>query len=657
VLFCSAHELALFGMFHLKARHPAQKAVLSDAAIAGLQDPAVVDGNVRHSLAWSINDNQFGYRTLLAQGGTYDAQAWLLLVPSENLVVVVLANSGNVLATRPIDRILSVLLPAYRDNLAKAAQPVPGGSAPAVATVAAAATPLAGEWSGEIQTHRADVPLALAITSGGEVEATLGRQPAVKLTDVRIRDDRLTGRMPGDLGVTYASGSPCELRLELYRQENSLHGAAVTHAAPGRDGPRFPFWVELKRSGQKPGSAPTSAPASAPSTIPTRAERVAERVSATTIHGWNTGRLLLHGGSLLASAARPNPQAAHFWDHGGLFFRRGPDGTWAEAASLPHDAYTTAAAGDGSLWAAAPVGYEDVRILRSPPPGDPARLQEVRRAPCSYLGAGVSPEGNFLLLSAESGDSTAGRPNAVAAVFFDHATGAWHQSRIPTPEGRYGYEGIVLRGKSAIAVLQASLTDREHPDVKGSEFSWRHVRLARCADLTKGEWTTRGWLLPRDGRTFVHDLVAGPDGRLLLSLAHVAAGSHEELLRIERTPHQVARISEDLSVESFPTGLDVSAARLLVDRRGGIHLVGRQGSGSLRLFDLDPATFRPTRERELAGTERLADYVIHTLCPERHGGERDGDTIHLLGAPSPKEPPGRERGEVELWHVSFRLDQ
>jgi hypothetical protein len=398
-----------------------------------------------------------------------------------------------------------------------------------------------------------------------------------------------------------------------------------------------------------------SEPAAAPALIPTRVERVAERVSATTIHGWNTGRLLLHDGSLLASAARPNPRAAHFWDHGGLFFRRGPEGTWAEAASLGHDAYTMASSCDGSLWAVAPVGYLDVRILRSPPPGDPARLQEVRRAHCSYLGAGISPEGNFLLLSAESGDSTAGRPNAVVAAFFDHAAGAWHESRIATPEGRYGYEGIVLRGKSAVAVLQASLTDPEHPDVKGSQFSWRHVRLARCTDLTKGEWSTRGWLLPRDGRTFVHDLVADPAGRLLLSLAHATAGSHEELLRTERTPHQVAWISEDLSVESFPTGLDVTAARLLVGRLGGIHLVGRRGPGRLLLFDLDPATFRPTQQRELEGTERLTDYVIHTLCPERHGGERDGDAIHLLGAPSPPDPPGRERGEVELWHVSFRL--
>jgi hypothetical protein len=206
----------------------------------------VADGNVSHSLAWSINDNQYGYRTLLAQGGTYDSQAWLLLVPSENIAIVVLANSGNVPATKPIDQILSILLPTYRENLAKAPPPVSSGTAPAATAVRAAVPALAGRWSGEIQTYRANLPLALTITAGGDFEATLGTQTAVKMTNVRVRDNRVTGRMPGDLGIDYAGGSPYELRFDLSLQENKLIGAAITYAVPGRDGPRLPFWVELK---------------------------------------------------------------------------------------------------------------------------------------------------------------------------------------------------------------------------------------------------------------------------------------------------------------------------------------------------------------------------------------------------------------------------
>jgi CubicO group peptidase (beta-lactamase class C family) len=248
VLYCSAHELVLFGMFHLKARHPAQKAVLSDAAIDDLQGPAVPSGNLRHSLAWSINDNQYGYRTLLAQGGTWDSQAWLLLVPSENISVVVLANGGDVPAREAIDQILSLLLPTYRENRAKAAPPVSSGTAPA-ANVTAAPPELLGAWSGEIQTHRANVPLALTVTSGGEIEATLGKAAAVKMTNVRLTGNRLAGRVPGNLGIEYdefVDGAPHEVRLQLSRYGNKLIGAAITY-----DYPQLPFWVELRRGEDK----------------------------------------------------------------------------------------------------------------------------------------------------------------------------------------------------------------------------------------------------------------------------------------------------------------------------------------------------------------------------------------------------------------------
>jgi hypothetical protein len=87
----------------------------------------------------------------------------------------------------------------------------------------------------------------LTITSGGEVEATLDKQPPVKMTNGRVRTNRVTGRMPADLGIIYADGAPYELRFDLSKQEGQLFGAAITYALGGRDGPRLPFWVELRR--------------------------------------------------------------------------------------------------------------------------------------------------------------------------------------------------------------------------------------------------------------------------------------------------------------------------------------------------------------------------------------------------------------------------
>jgi CubicO group peptidase (beta-lactamase class C family) len=250
VFYASAHELALFGMFHLKARPPSQKPVLSPAGIGAMQDPSVPAGTRRQSLAWSIED-QHGYRTLLAQGGTYDSQAWLLLVPSEKIVVVALANAGNVGFSQAIDRILSGLLPTYRDNLAKVI--AVAAATPPPATPAATPAAFVGRWSGELRTHRANLPVALAITPAGDLEATLGDQPAVKMTNVRMIESRLTARMPGDLGIDYGNGTPYELRFAVERHRDKLIGAAVTYALPNHEGPRFPFWVELKRAARAPG--------------------------------------------------------------------------------------------------------------------------------------------------------------------------------------------------------------------------------------------------------------------------------------------------------------------------------------------------------------------------------------------------------------------
>ena len=405
-------------------------------------------------------------------------------------------------------------------------------------------------------------------------------------------------------------------------------------------------------------NSPAPPAASADDRVQTHVEVIHPRVSATTIHGWNTSRLVKLDTSLYASAAKSNPEAKHFWDHEGVFFRREADGTWSEAGTLPLNPYTMCVASDGTFWVVAPSSYSECRILRSKRVGELDSLEVVRVGGCSYLGAGVSPEGNFLVLYAASPDSTAGVANAVVADFYDRSTGDWHTSTIATPEGRYGYEGILLRGRRALVVLQSSLTDPLHSDVRGTNYSWRHVRIAACDDLLGGTWKNEGWLVPQDGRTFLHDLVEGPDGNAYLSYCHASAASHEALLDLAETPHCIARIHDDLTVEVFETGLDVASTRILVDAGGAWHLIGRSGAGGLRLWDLDPDRgFKPTRECELEGTEWLADYVIHTLRPDRFGGDGDGDTVHLLGTPSPPDPPGKERADVELVHVWFRFER
>ncbi len=245
VLFSSARELMRFGMAHAQTRQP-QPPVLSAAGVQGLQEPSVPSGSTRQSLAWSITENRHGYRTLLAQGGTLDAQAWLMLVPSEKIVVTVLANYGSAPGAEVVDQTLATLLPLYLDGLERA-RTTPAAPPSAPAPVAAGATELAGKWSGDIHTHRGRLPLVLTVTPDGAVDAVFAQQGPVRLTNARVSGNRVSGRMRGDLGVDDTGPSPYELRFQLQVQGGHLFGAAVTYALEGFEGPRLPFWVELKR--------------------------------------------------------------------------------------------------------------------------------------------------------------------------------------------------------------------------------------------------------------------------------------------------------------------------------------------------------------------------------------------------------------------------
>jgi CubicO group peptidase (beta-lactamase class C family) len=253
-LYSSAHELALFGMFHLQTRRPGQREILSPTGIGRLTDPTVdAGGGNRHSLAWSVSDDQNGYHTLLAQGGTGDSQAWLLLVPAEKISVVVIGNSGLAPARMVIDEILSTLLPLYKQNREARARYAASHPTPTPAQAKPSPPPpeAIGTWIGKVRTYKSDIPLTLNITSAGDLEATLGQNPALKLTNTRFRDNRIFGRMVADLGVSDTDGAPYELRFYLDRYEDRLMGVATSYALPGRDGARLSFWVELTRRVEK----------------------------------------------------------------------------------------------------------------------------------------------------------------------------------------------------------------------------------------------------------------------------------------------------------------------------------------------------------------------------------------------------------------------
>ena len=240
--FGSAHDLALFGMFHLKAHLPSQKPILSDAGIDLMQ----ASSSDQYGLGWWIKKDLYGYRGVLGQGGTDDGSASLQLIPSEGIAVIVLANTGTPLPGAVVDEVLSTLLPTYRANRAKASaekqQPSAKDNLPSPAFV--------GNWTGIIKTYRGNIPLTFSIAASGEVQAKVGSQLRTLLNNPRFENEVMSGMMSGSLGTVEDTGAdPYDLQFEeLHLRAGTLYGSVVTRPHAGaRNFARLPYWVELKK--------------------------------------------------------------------------------------------------------------------------------------------------------------------------------------------------------------------------------------------------------------------------------------------------------------------------------------------------------------------------------------------------------------------------
>ena len=142
------------------------------------------------------------------------------LYPTENLAIVVLANTG----IRPdfiAQDIAAALLPRYADSLRVRR----GRPAPAPRTFAA--TPeLIGQWSGTMRTWDSTVAMRLLVKPDGDIHVWLGKQPRAILNEVSLIDGRLSGRFGGEIPTGDAKRWPHFVRLGLLLQDGTLKGQA-----------------------------------------------------------------------------------------------------------------------------------------------------------------------------------------------------------------------------------------------------------------------------------------------------------------------------------------------------------------------------------------------------------------------------------------------
>jgi hypothetical protein len=246
-IYCSVHDVAIFGMFHLKDRLSTQKPILSDASIDAMRRPTgAVDSRAGYGLSWWLQENLHGFRGVLAQGGTNDATAYLQLIPSDDIAVAMLWNMGTSSGATIVDETLAVLLPRYAEELAKDRAKQAPASTPRLHEPPRPG--FIGEWTGSVQTYHGKVPLRCSINAAGQMKAKLGSEPEVSIEGQRFGEEAVSWRMPGTLGLDDPSLSPYSIGFELHASDNLLTGAATTQSEPqARHSARLSFWVELAK--------------------------------------------------------------------------------------------------------------------------------------------------------------------------------------------------------------------------------------------------------------------------------------------------------------------------------------------------------------------------------------------------------------------------
>jgi hypothetical protein len=206
-----------------------------------------------YGIGWDVNEDERGYHTVGHHGSMGGVHTTLVMVPSERIAVVALANAAGDLPHRVAADILGLLLPRYAERLAEEQKQGKEENAKKEQATFKPPRKLQGEWRGSVHTYAGDVPLVLRFKKDGDVHARLGKQLTALVNDPTFEDERIGGVMIGALPTEDVNRRRLDLRLDLRLRGRTIDGALVAHTdndeeggAPGqRVGNGLSHWTEL----------------------------------------------------------------------------------------------------------------------------------------------------------------------------------------------------------------------------------------------------------------------------------------------------------------------------------------------------------------------------------------------------------------------------
>lgn len=241
-VYGSAHDLARFALFHLKARLPDQKKILTDASIDAMHRSMIDDGdgtNTGYGIGFSTAEKD-GRRVVFHTGSMGGVSTRMFLFPDQNAAVIVLTNTS---APKPAwaiaNHLVAALLPNWNVDWPEAAPP----------TKFVPPADMVGLWRGHMETYRQNVAATLEIRANGEIVAKFGDQIPSLVDQPTWRDGWLRGMLRARIGTPDTERFPYLVSLDLRRQGGELSGSAT---ALDEDGPRtrnaLSHWIQFTKN-------------------------------------------------------------------------------------------------------------------------------------------------------------------------------------------------------------------------------------------------------------------------------------------------------------------------------------------------------------------------------------------------------------------------
>jgi CubicO group peptidase (beta-lactamase class C family) len=248
-VYSSAHDLALFGLYHLGARVRGQRQLLARETLLRMQrDVAVEAPGLTRGLGWGIR-RVFGVRQVSHSGGMPGVSTFLALYPDENAVIVILLNKGVARATAAIVTELSAtLLPQVAKGLR--AQRAAAAAPPRAGSDTAALGRLAGEWRGFVHSATDSAPVILTIAGRDSSRVQIAASASVSLENVWLERGVLTARAAVQLAGTDLARQPhvVNLWLRVAEGERRLSGYAAAQSTTPRAYYALSSYVRLERT-------------------------------------------------------------------------------------------------------------------------------------------------------------------------------------------------------------------------------------------------------------------------------------------------------------------------------------------------------------------------------------------------------------------------